>query len=226
MPTSEAKLKANQANAKLSTGPTSLEGKAISSKNSLKHGLTGKGRVLAVEDLAELESLVEALEASMRPCSPEGQILIRHMATSSLFMEQAARHEISTKVLNVRHAARDFDKARVKEAAALFETLGESPKRILRELRESPEGVDCLIDAWQELREDLHRDPRPYWVADSLERAANMTGVRRRKRPRDSAGCALAGVLGRLFRAGGLGGGQSGRRGPPALVPKPPDRAD
>jgi len=39
---SEARLAANQANAQLSTGPTSVTGKAASSLNALKTGLTGR----------------------------------------------------------------------------------------------------------------------------------------------------------------------------------------
>jgi hypothetical protein len=38
--TSKAQLAANQANAQLSTGPASIEGKAISAQNNFRHGLT------------------------------------------------------------------------------------------------------------------------------------------------------------------------------------------
>ena len=41
-PISDARLAANRANAQKSTGPSSSEGKATSSKNALKTGLTGR----------------------------------------------------------------------------------------------------------------------------------------------------------------------------------------
>jgi hypothetical protein len=49
MPASEAQILANQANAKLSTGPKSEAGKERSRRNSLKHGMTGGGVVLPEE---------------------------------------------------------------------------------------------------------------------------------------------------------------------------------
>ncbi len=48
-----AQMKANQANAQKSTGPITLDGKAIASKNALKTGLTGRTVLMPNED-AEL----------------------------------------------------------------------------------------------------------------------------------------------------------------------------
>jgi hypothetical protein len=39
MPTSKKQIAANRRNAKKSTGPTSPEGKAVASRNAIKHGL-------------------------------------------------------------------------------------------------------------------------------------------------------------------------------------------
>ena len=47
---SPAKLAANQANAQLSTGPKSAQGKARSATNSLKHGLSAKEIVIKPEE--------------------------------------------------------------------------------------------------------------------------------------------------------------------------------
>ena len=49
-PISEAQLAANQANAQLSTGPKSAEGKAKSSLNAVRTGLTGKTILLPSDD--------------------------------------------------------------------------------------------------------------------------------------------------------------------------------
>jgi hypothetical protein len=177
MPASEAQILANQANAQMSTGPTSALGKSISRKNGFKHGMSGQGIVMPVADLQEIDRRVDALEADMRPCSPASQDLIRRMATLSFQMEVTTRHQFAATAMNVRHAADDFDEARLDEADALFDLLGENPRKNLRKLRKSPEGVDRLVDGWTDLRADLTRDPKPYWTAGHLEQAANMIGL-------------------------------------------------
>jgi hypothetical protein len=53
---SPAQVAANQANAQLSTGPKTVEGKAKSSRNALKTGLTGRTMILP-KDQAELYEL-------------------------------------------------------------------------------------------------------------------------------------------------------------------------
>jgi hypothetical protein len=178
MLTSEARLAANKQNATRSKGPTSPEGRAISRMNSLKHGLTGEGIVVAEDDQQEVASRAEAFNDAMKPRSPAGMVLVLQMATLSVRMERAGQQEFAAIALNVRHAAENFDQERIDRAEALFETLGENPRGILRKLKRMPEGVDVMIDAWGELRNDLRIDPRPLWTAAHLEQAANMTGLK------------------------------------------------
>ena len=54
---SDQQIKANQANAQLSHGPTSPEGKAKSSQNALKTGLYAKSRILRTENPEEYAEL-------------------------------------------------------------------------------------------------------------------------------------------------------------------------
>ncbi len=48
--TTEAQIKANQENAKKSTGPTSIEGKQRSSMNAITHGIFAKIPLLPGEN--------------------------------------------------------------------------------------------------------------------------------------------------------------------------------
>ena len=66
-PISAARLAANQQNAQLSTGPTSETGKAKSSLNAVKSGLTGRTVLLSTEDAAEYERHLAAFRDEYQP---------------------------------------------------------------------------------------------------------------------------------------------------------------
>ena len=175
---SEARIAANRANAQRSKGPVTTEGKERSRRNGLKHGMAGQGVVIPEDDHDEVERRVEALEADLNPQSALGVILIRKMALFSVRLERGARQESAALNYRVRHAADDFDEARIDQAERTFDALNDDPRGNLRKLRKSPEGVDRLVLAWQDLRADLARDGRPTWTASHLEQAANLTGLR------------------------------------------------
>src|SRR5437868_5428231 len=77
---SEAQRAANQANAQLSTDPTTEEGKAISSQNRRKFGLTGRFTVLPWEDQEDFNLLVTRLRAEHQPTIAFETDLIEKMA--------------------------------------------------------------------------------------------------------------------------------------------------
>jgi hypothetical protein len=178
MPTSQARIDSNRINSQRSTGPTSEAGKQRSRMNGLKHGLTGAGIVLAEQDISEVETRDADLQAEFAPRSAMGKILVRRMATLSVRMERAEKQETAATARRVLHAVDDFDRGRLDDADRLLDLLGEEPRVSLRTLRKSPEGVDRLIVAWHELRDDLIRDPKPTWTAGHRERAENLTGLR------------------------------------------------
>jgi hypothetical protein len=152
MATTEARVIANRSNAQKSTGPKSIEGKERSRANGLKHGLTGSGVVLVVDDVLESERRRLALEAELAPRTESGLILVGQMATLSVRMERAARQEFASVAARVRHAAEEFDEARIDRAEALFDEIALDPRRKVRQLRRMSEGIDLLVEAWHEIR--------------------------------------------------------------------------
>ena len=64
---SPEKLAANQANAQLSTGPKTPEGKKASSQNALKHGLSAKELVIRPDDQPAFDELHAAYLAELQP---------------------------------------------------------------------------------------------------------------------------------------------------------------
>ena len=195
MNVSEARLVANRLNALKSSGPKTDEGKAVSRRNGLKHGLAGEGVVVAEKDAQEIARRVDELEKDLRPKTANGAILIRVMAAASVKMERAASHESAAIAKNVRHAGANHDEGMNDEADVLFEGLAEEPRKNLRKLKRTPEGVDRLIEAWSDLFEELASDDPESWTALHLGRIARLTGK--------AAETARVSRLGALARAAG-----------------------
>ena len=65
--TSPAKAAANAANARLSTGPATPEGKAISSQNAVKHGLTAKHVVVREDEIQDFNDLRDFMFSELDP---------------------------------------------------------------------------------------------------------------------------------------------------------------
>jgi len=77
---SPARIIANQANSQHSTGPRTDEGKAKSSLNAVKTGLTGRTVLLPDDDIAAYRQHVTSLEARYRPVSDAERLLVQSIA--------------------------------------------------------------------------------------------------------------------------------------------------
>jgi len=78
--TSEAQLNANRENAQHSTGPKTAAGRAASSMNALKTGLTGVTVLLPSEDTAAYQSHIVSYEKQFKPLGPEESALVQSIA--------------------------------------------------------------------------------------------------------------------------------------------------
>ncbi len=74
---------ANQANAQLSTGPQSIEGKAISSQNARKHGLSAKFIALSDDERPAFEELEADLREEVSPSGPLQEIVFRELLAAA-----------------------------------------------------------------------------------------------------------------------------------------------
>jgi hypothetical protein len=196
MATSEARSAASRLNGSKSVGPTSTRGREISSRNSLKHGLSGQGIVIAEVDEAEVERRKTVLLQEMAPISMMGAILVGQMAVLSVRMDRGAAQELAAVASRVRNAASDFDDERYQRAEDLLEGLGENPRGNLRRLLKMPEGVELMIQSWNDLRSDLGREGKPLWTAAHLVQAANLLGIRDEDSRRSPIGQLSKGVWG------------------------------
>jgi len=75
-------IEANRRNAKRSTGPRTLEGKAVSRFNALKTGIDAKSQIIPGEDSAVLDALVAEYLQQFPPATPQERALIDMLVTA------------------------------------------------------------------------------------------------------------------------------------------------
>ena len=97
--TSERKIKANRANARVSTGPKTYNGRARSAKNAFRHGLSLPVQLEQVlcEDVDAL-----ALQIAGPYANAHIQILARRVAEAQVDLRRVryARHQLLSQALN------------------------------------------------------------------------------------------------------------------------------
>lgn len=86
---------ANRENAKRSTGPRTPEGKQISSRNAVRHGLTGQRLFLSDEDLPYYTSFCQGFLDEWQPQGLTETNLVHSLATHQWRLHAAQAREIS-----------------------------------------------------------------------------------------------------------------------------------
>src|SRR5258708_3773556 len=175
MPRSEAQIAASRANGLRSRGPVSPGGRAISRKNSYKHGMAGNGVVVPPDDSAEVQRRSRAMMAEMAPRSEMGRYFVERLAELTVRVERCSRHERAATDRRVLHAGAAFDEGRIAEVDHAIDWIRAEPILHARKLRSMPEGVDRLIACLLELREELNTGR---WDWTCGEKVANLTGSR------------------------------------------------
>jgi hypothetical protein len=85
----QAQITANRLNAKKSTGPRTPEGKAISSQNALKHGLTAKRDIIKSESQTEFNHHRRRFFAELGPSSAIEYLLAERIISLSWRLKRA-----------------------------------------------------------------------------------------------------------------------------------------
>jgi len=155
--TSEKRIQANRANALKSTGPRTPEGKARSRCNGLKHGLTGKGIVLAGEDGPAVEERVNAWAAELRP---EGEVegwLVSHAAIASVRLDRCVRRESAEIAKAVDRAAAAWDEREDSRLCDLIREFSDETPGVAARMQRTVAGCDWLLRAWSLQAGEVHR---------------------------------------------------------------------
>ena len=174
---SPARIAANRANARKSTGPRTEAGKARSRANALKHGLTGAGVALPGEDAALIEAEFLQAQEEFAPTTLAGMRLVRDVAMLWVRQDRAQQFEAKALAARARHAAIDFDQARADRADGFLDAIETNPRAYRRALLAMPEGVDRLVDGLTMLLGDL-TGVAPSWSAAHHKRLDALFGFR------------------------------------------------
>jgi len=103
-----SQIAANQANAQLSTGPTSSEGKAKISHNALKTGLTGRTVLLPSDDVTAYQSRVERIFKQHAPEGEDETRLTQSLADTLWRLDRIPALEAGSYAIGRRALAHEF----------------------------------------------------------------------------------------------------------------------
>ena len=155
MAPSKARTLANRKNAKRSTGPKTQPGKARSRANALKHGMTGQGLCLPLEDQREIQARFDNLADELCPQTAKELFYTRRAAMLTLRVDRCYLQEAHNLRMAVRDAVANHDKQIFDEVRLLMVHLHENPWHGVERLKQSPQGIDILVGQWRELRDAL-----------------------------------------------------------------------
>jgi len=88
-----AQIFANRENSKLSTGPSTPEGKAAASQNSKTHGLSAADPVLPQEDRNQFNALLERYQSDFAPETAHEDFLVSQMTGARWKLDRVERLE-------------------------------------------------------------------------------------------------------------------------------------
>jgi len=86
-----AQIQANRVNAQKSTGPRTVEGKAIASQNAVTHGLLAQKNVIVGEDLGEFEFYRDEMLSELAPGGAMESMLAERVVSLSWRLRRAER---------------------------------------------------------------------------------------------------------------------------------------
>ena len=110
---SDKQIAANGRNAQRNTGPRTKSGKARSSENALKHGLSAEQVVIFDEDPAAFEALRDDLYAHYQPPDPVDEALVEQVVACIWRLRRVPKIEAA--IFEYRYFDRQADRARMSE---------------------------------------------------------------------------------------------------------------
>ncbi len=167
--TSQRQIAANRENARLSTGPSTPQGKRNSSMNAVKTGLTGRTVLLPADDAAIYERHIARFMQDHKPQSDRESELVQSMADSQWRMNRVPSLEAGIYAKGRLELADQFATHELATAKALIEAeiflkyqkelknLGVQEGRLRRQYEKD----SAELKALQSERKEAEKAPAP-----------------------------------------------------------------
>ena len=130
----------------------------------------------ASELLAMVDRRVEEFVDDLAPRGALSRFLCRRAASLSVRLDLLDRYNAAATAFRVRRAVEQFDLDRQAEVNHLYSWIRSEPATYAQRLRESPEGIDRLVLAWESLRDEIAHPIDPRWNSDHLLLAESLLG--------------------------------------------------
>src|SRR6478672_9182512 len=131
--TSPARAAANAANAQLSSGPRTADGKARSSRNALKHGLTSQDLIVREDERDEFNSFQAQLQKELGPEGAVEMLTFNQLLRAGWNMHRFQRLESGLMVNGLDPL---LDESSAKTLDRLHRYHGQAERAYYRHLRE------------------------------------------------------------------------------------------
>jgi hypothetical protein len=172
--TPEQRAEISRQNGMKSRGPVTDEGKAVSRRNALKHGLRAEVLPLPTEDPEVIQARADAWNTYYQPQSPVAQHLVTQCVQATLLADRVHRAHSATLSRQVRNAVDDFDRACDDQVESLKRLLKTDPAEAVRLLKRSSDGCTYLLGRWGALGAALTERGR--WTGPERDEAIRLIG--------------------------------------------------
>src|SRR5262249_33652750 len=149
-------------------------GKAASRANALKHGLAGQGLCLPDEMAETVAERVRQWHSSLKPMTAFDTWLVELIATEAVRIEACPVREVGILTEQALRAAESWDDDRRLAAAQLAARLGARPEVVARQLLETVQGLDLLLERWGALGAVLEQRD---WSEEERSLALDLLGT-------------------------------------------------
>jgi hypothetical protein len=154
------------------TGPRSEAGKAISSRNALKHGVYSKARILPGEDPAELDQLTADYYQHFQPANPPERKLVDDLVHGEWILRRLNR--IDTEILEM--GMEPNYKGEPRTAGEAFINVSQTELRLQRRIDSTDRLYRRILDQLLQLQKDRSQtiDTAATQVESTLEPAEDF----------------------------------------------------